>query len=270
MRLFIRSAFFLSLLISLFSTALFSTRAQAQPQVDTTHWNDEELYTEETSSAPYFAIAGGVLGGMFMPNLDAFNKQIAQPFVRTDIDNQVFMIGGQGFVALPWIKGVRVGGMGYGGQSKQCCVDTVLFGLNYSRRLEYNVGFGGITLDYVLPLDWKTFHIVPGIVLGLGSVDIYAQQAFKRDSFSIQADFDVPNLNMAHTYHSSFFLYNPQLQFEYNPLPYMMVRAFVGYQGTAMGDWEVDNGVPIKDQKNLNDINGSGLSFGLGVFFGLF
>lgn len=234
-------------------------------------WNDSELYEDEASEPPvYFAVGGGPMVGLFMPNLDAFNKNIAQPFVGKDISNSVIMVGGQGFISFPWVQNLRLGGIGYGGRTEQCCIDTVVDGQSVSRTLEYNIGYGGLSIDYVLPLNLGKFYIVPGVTFGLGSVEIFAQQATQRNSFNIRNEFDQASKNITHNYHSTFFLYMPQLQFEYTFSGFMMLRAAIGYQGTAMGDWEVDRGVEITDASGLNDINGNGLIANFGVFFGLF
>jgi hypothetical protein len=244
----------------------------AQIEEDTTHWNDEELYEDDAVEAPtYFAVAGGPMVGLFMPNLDAFNKNIARPFVGQDVSNSVIMVGGQGFISVPWIKNLRVGGLGYGGRTEQCCFDTVVDGTSVSRTLEYNIGYGGVSIDYVLPLNIKSFWIVPSLTLGLGSVELFAQQAVQRSRFDIEAEFGpTQSKNITHTYHSNFFLYMPQIQFEYSPIGVMMIRLSAGYQGTAMGKWEVDRGVGLGTTTGLDDINGNGLIFNLGVFFGLF
>lgn len=256
-------AFFLVLGLTVTGTAF------AQIEQDTTHWNDEELYNEEPSSPAFFSVGGGVLGGLFMPNLDDFNKYFAQPFAHQNIDNKVWMLGGQGFVTIPWVKNLRVGGMGMSGASNCGCGEDTIQGSVVGRFLEYEVGYGAITIDYVLPLRTGHFHIVPGIALGMGSVNVYARQAQTRD-FDVASDFNVPTLNTTHTYTSSFFLYMPQLQFEYSPMGYLMLRLSAGYQGTSMGAWTVDRGVALSNTANLANVNGSGLIVNAGVFFGLF
>jgi hypothetical protein len=260
-------------LLLLLALAIAPSAAFAQIEEDTTTWNDSELYEDEAvEAAPYFAVGGGPMVGLFMPNLDAFNKNIAQPFVGQDISNSVLMVGGQGFISVPWVKNLRVGGMGYGGRTEQCCVETsVDSGLRtVSRTLEYNVGYGAVTIDYVLPLNLGKFNIVPGIAIGVGSVEVYAQQAAQRNEFDIRKEFDFLSSNITHNYHSTFFLYMPQIQFEYSFGGFMMTRLSVGYQGTAMGEWEVDRGVGITNSGQLDDINGSGLIANVGFFFGLF
>jgi hypothetical protein len=244
-------------------------KALAQIEQDTTHWNDEDLYKEEPSSPAFFSVGGGVLGGLLMPNLDDFNKYFAQPFAHSNLDNKVWMIGGQGFVTLPWVKNLRVGGLGMSGTSDCGCGEDTVNGAAVGRFLEYEVGYGALTIDYVLPLRTGRFHIVPGVALGLGSVNVYARQAQSRD-FDIGADFNSATVNTTHTYTSSFFLYMPQIQFEYSPMGYLMFRVGAGYQGTSMGDWKVDRDVKLTNTTNLANVNGSGLIIHAGVFFGLF
>src|ERR1035437_10848313 len=93
------------LFTGLFLTLLAPRWAMAQIQKDTTHWNDEELYQDEDKNAPsFFSVGGGILGAYFIPDLSSFNTNIAQPFVGKDYRNEVWMIGGQGFVTIPWVK----------------------------------------------------------------------------------------------------------------------------------------------------------------------
>ena len=226
---------------------------------------------EDKGSPSFFSVGGGVIGGYFMPNLTDFNANIAQPFVGQNIAEHVMMIGGQGFVTVPWVKNLRVGGMGMSGASDCGCLDTTVNSGSQSvgRFLDYEVGYGALTIDYVLPLRTGHFHIVPGIALGYGAVNIYARQAANRINFDLN-EFNGNSAYTTHTYTSHFFLYMPQLQFEFAPLGYLMLRLSAGYQGTSMGTWTVDRDVSLGNTAALNNINGSGFVASLGLFFGLF
>jgi hypothetical protein len=250
--------------------SFFASQIKAQTK-DTTHWNDEELYVEEAIKPSYFAVGGGVLGGVFLPNFTDLNKNVAQPFVGQDLPTSVFMLGGQGFITLPWIKNFRVGGMGYGGTTTCDCQNVNVAGSLKNRMLTYSVGYGALTMDYVLPLGLKHFSIVPGLALGFGSVKLNVQQAENRASaFDITDEFGSASTNITHTYHNGFFLYMPQLQFEYSIKGFSMIRATIAYQGTSMRTWMVDNGVSLGTTDKLATTNGSGLVASVGVFFGLF
>src|SRR5579884_347481 len=170
----------ISAAIVLIALAMMPRHAIAQIQQDTTHWNDEELYQEEDKGAPaFFSVGGGVLGAFFKPDLSAFNSNLGIPFVGKNYREQVWMIGGQGFVTLPWVKNLRLGGMGYSGTSADCgCIDTTVNGGadTVNRYMTYEVGYAAITIDYVLPLRMGHFHIVPGVALGYGAVNLYLRQ----------------------------------------------------------------------------------------------
>jgi hypothetical protein len=274
--------FFILALVSFLSVT--AQRGVAQITRDTTHWNDEELYTEEDKSSPaFFSVGGGFMAGYFHPDFTTFNKNFVQPFFAgsspkvADYREQVWMFGGGGFVTIPWIKNVRVGGMGFSGTSSDCgCADVqdkADTNTSLNRYLTYSVGYGALTIDYVLPFRMGHFHIVPGVALGYGGVDIYARQAQNRASFDVTeftTEFDDANPYRTHTYTSHFFLYEPQIQFEYSPVGYMMFRLSAGYQGTSMGDWTVDKGLSLGNTTLFDGVNGNGLVASLGVFVGLF
>ncbi|MFI5263051.1 MAG: hypothetical protein ACHQM6_00890 [Candidatus Kapaibacterium sp.] len=263
-----------SLLFALLALSLAGT-AFAQPNIsrDTTHYNDEELYEGDGvgSAAGYSWIGGGLIVGMHLPSLTDFNANIAQKFIHQDLKGQAIMIGGQGFLPLPWVKNLRIGGIGMSGNSNVCCVpDTTTLGQPVMRSLTYHVGYGALTVDYSF-LNTSRFHILGGLELGLGAIDIIAQQAANRNTFDISSEFDSPSTNITHTYHSGFFIVKPQVEFEYAPLRWLMVRLAAGYQVTSMGTWTVDDKVSFtKDAGALTKVNGNGPVFHFGVFLGFF
>src|SRR5439155_12756408 len=114
---------------------------------------------------------------------------------------------GQGFVTIPWVKNLRIGGLGYSGSSADCgCIDTSVNGSSVNRYLTYEVGYAALTVDYVLPLRTGRFHIVPGVALGYGAVNIFARQAATRLNFDL-GEFNGSSLYTTHTYTAPFFLY---------------------------------------------------------------
>ena len=244
--------------------------AQDSIAIDTTQYLDSELYEDE-SGVSYGWLGGGFYLGYFMPDLADFNKNIAQPFVGQNLDERVLMFGGRGFMPFPYLKNLRVGGLGYGGTSERCCVDTTAStGQDVTRSLKYSVGYGALTIDYALPIVVNRMFFLAGVELGLGGVDIEAKQAAKRNSFDIRSEFDSPTTNITHTYSAGFFIVKPQLQIEWAPTNFLMFHLAGGYQVTSMGDWKVDGDVDLGNTDQLKNINGSGLVFNLGVNLGFF
>ncbi|MEI8134437.1 MAG: hypothetical protein WCH46_05070 [bacterium] len=274
MNRYIRSLFYVATLF------FVTTVSKAQPNIakDTTHYNDEELYTDDLAVTPQYSwIGGGLIIGLHLPSLTDFNKLIAQPFIHQDLKSQSLFIGGQGFLPFPFLKNLRIGGVGMSGSSSVCCVpDTIttgpFAGQVTMRSLTYKVGYGGLSFDYSI-LNKERFHLLVGSEFGLGSVEITAQQAVDRNTFNIASEFDYQSfgaLNLTHTYHANMFLIKPQVEFEYAPLKWMMLRLAAGYQITAMASWKVDDGVLIKDSGALANVNGNGAFFHLGIFVGFF
>ena len=238
--------------------------------VDTTDYLDSELYEEE-ASVSYGWLGGGFYIGYFIPDLTDFNKNIAQPFVGQNLDEQVLLFGGRGFMPFPYVRNLRIGGLGYGGTTERCCVDTTAStGQDVTRSLKYSIGYGALTIDYALPIAVRRMFFLFGVELGLGGIDIEAKQAAKRLAFDIQTEFDNPTTNITHTYSAGFFLVKPQLQIEYAPTNFLMLQLAAGYQITPMGIWKVDGDVDLGNTDKLSNINGSGLVFNFGVNIGFF
>ena len=155
------------------------------------------------------------------------------------------------------------------GNSNVCCVpDTTALGQPVMRSLTYHVGYGALTLDYSI-LNTNKFHILGGVELGLGALNVIMQQAYSRP-FTVSGEFDQPSDNISHTYHSAFFIVKPQVEFEYAPLRWLMLRLAAGYQITSMGTWTADDAVGLSDVGALSKVNGNGAIFHLGVFVGFF
>jgi len=244
----------------------------AQPNItkDTSHYNDEELYNEDLASTPQYSwIGGGLILGMHLPSLTDFNTNIAQPFIQQNLKSQALYVGGQFFLPLPWVKNLRIGGIGMSGSSYICCVPyTTTDGQPTMRSLTYHIGYGALTLDYSF-VNSDRFHILAGTEIGLGDVEVIMQQAYSRP-FTVSGEFDQPSNNITHTNHASMVLIKPQVEFEYAPLKWMMLRLAAGYQITAMGTWQVDDAVPFTDAGALTKVNGNGAFFHFGVFVGFF
>jgi len=243
--------------------------AQPDIAVDTTNYLDSELYEEE-ASVTYSWLGGGFYIGYLMPDLTDFNKNISQPFVGKDVDERVLLFGGRGFMPFPFVRNLRVGGLGYGGVTERCCVDDTASQQPVTRSLKYSIGYGALTIDYALPIAVRRMFFLLGVELGLGGIDIEAKQAAKRVEFDIRSEFDNPSTNITHTYSSGFFLLKPQLQIEWAPSNFLMLQLAAGYQTTFMGDWKVDGDVELGNTDALSNINGSGPVVNFGVNIGFF
>ena len=111
----------------------------------------------------------GYVPAWYIPNLSPVNnemKNIGMPELST---SGFYSSGIAGFIYIGFVKNLRVGGMGFGGSlsSKQN-----VNGVN--REVIYNLGGGGLTVEYTLPFV-KNFGVSVGATIGSGSLqlDIY-------------------------------------------------------------------------------------------------
>lgn len=182
-------------------------------------------------------------------------------------DQPMVLFGGQGYGYIMFIQNLRIGGIGAGGSQSSSVIGIDRF----RRDADIDIGFGGVTVEYSIPIT-ERLDIVPGIMLGGGGIDL----KLRRDRYGIK---DWNNLinevgsgdnaeNFRRTFEGSFFIYQPTLNFEYAVLRWIGFRIGVSYVGMIAPAWKLDEafdvvGVPDK-------LNGSGLTINAGVFLGTF
>lgn len=222
------------------------------------------------TQAPYFAAAGGYLATAFFPSFDEINSIAFGPASRfkfgEELKSPVFVQGGEGFVAFPYIKNSRIGFFGIAG-GKTVERDTAINGTNTKRTLDYHVSFTGVSLDYAIMLG-KKFTIVPNARVGFGSMILQAYQgAGDRtwEEFSDKAD----NVNYLNRLEGDYWFVNPGVHFEFAATPFFMLRASGGYTLSFMPD-EWDYNYVSKVNNVPEGIKANGASAQIGLFLGLF
>jgi hypothetical protein len=171
-----------------------------------------------------------------------------------------------------FIPNLRVGGLGMSGSLKSTSLDA--FGLR--RDAELTVGFGGVTIEYVVPVV-ERLDVSVGVMLGGGGVDIRLQQDlggnkrwsqewidFSTGSYRTGSQVD----NIQRELSGAFYVWVPSVTVEYAILGWLGVRAGVSYVGMSDPSWTIDGsdallGVP-------DDVKGNGVMINAGVFVGAF
>lgn len=182
-------------------------------------------------------------------------------------NNGVLLWGGGGSAYIMLIPNLRVGGVGMSGSISSTSVDA--FGVRRDAQLK--VGFGGVTIEYVIPFD-ERLDIAAGAMLGGGGIDLI----LRRDVGGInlwgaeQQIFEngAPVINSMRTLSGSYFVWIPSLYIEYSVLGWLGVRAGVSYVGMSAPSWTVDTnyellGVP-------DNVSGKGFMVNAGLLVGTF
>lgn len=163
---------------------------------------------------------------------------------------------GMGNVGNGWF----IGGGGYGYEKIQkISVD------GGTRRYEYKVGFGGMTVNKKIAL-LKNVVLDLGLLVGGGNASLELRQ--REGDYSWDVDFDNDPSYYSLKYRKRFFAYRPSAGVLVRVLPWMGVHGSVGYLGSYSfnDDWNDDYfGYTVKgDSPKVLD----GLSYSLGVWFG--
>lgn len=251
-----------------FILALTVTLGNIQAQddkLDKLSFEESPLLDEKQ---PYFAVGGGFLGTFLFTNFDELNVS-ATAFGVGEFKAPVFLTGAQGFTAIGVIPNLRVGILSVGGKAtlQKDTTDNLPFpvgGVVLKKTMEYSTSLTGLTIDYAIQ-PFKHFAIIPGAMLGFGTVAVERSQTTTERKFTDP----IPSTNnYFHRLDASTIVLQPNLNIEYAITQFSMIRVNAGYMMSFMGDWKADRqtvvtGVPDK-------INASGLTLQFGVFVGLF
>lgn len=211
--------------------------------------------------------AGGFTSHFLFWNVSDINSSFNGDNVPKIQDKPLILFGGQGYGYIMFIENLRIGGMGAGGG-----VTSSIVIQNTRYDLETKVSFGGVTVDYVLPLS-ERLDIVAGGFVGWGGMDI----KMRRDNWGVKKWDELVNVwssgsissnNLSYSLTGSFFIYQPAVNLEYAILRWLGVRLGVSYLGMTSPNWQLDEkfdvvGVPDK-------LKGNGLMINGGVFLGTF
>lgn len=253
-----KKVFNMIVLISVCSTFLFSQEEQQQ---------EEEILPPKRSVAAKIGGAGGFTSSLLFIDVGPINEVLRGANAAEIGRNAMLLYGGQGYGYIMLVKNLRVGGMGMSGTVKT----KSLVG-STRRDVEITVGYGGVTVDYVIPIVSR-LDISIGTLLGGGGMDI----KMTRDKgnpkewdnlWNEYGENDYPVYEYSRTLSGSFFIYTPSVNLEFAILRWLGIRAGVSYHGMAGGSWKLDDkhdvyGVP-------SSINAKGWMINGGVFLGTF
>jgi len=222
-----------------------------------------------------FGGGGGFTPGWIFPKFDELNTRLSQLGIPKFSNSGLFTTGGAGFIYIGVIKGLRVGGMGFGGsKSESSIVNTGPIGppvglISEKREVDYSIGGGGLTIEYTLPFV-REFGISVGGIIGGGSVNI--------NIYKNSGDISWNNLwTQANAYGSTdyarqlkntYWFFTPTLNIDVPVYRFVVFRVGGGYQVTFANSWKIDNGRNLLNVPS--GLNGNSFYLEAGVFLGFF
>ncbi|MBU2494422.1 MAG: hypothetical protein KJ571_17500 [Bacteroidetes bacterium] len=210
-----------------------------------------------------FAVAGGVNSLYLFPDMSEINKQISNFGVGEFSENGNFTFGGSGFVYIKILDDVRIGGIGFGGSTKN---EAVVNGFN--REAKYSLGGGAFTIEYSIPMVRKIALSV-GAMIGAGSIDLELYQ--NKGTFTWDGVFnDLGNStdNYSRKIKNKFILISPTINLDVPFNRFLAVRVGAGYLLTLGNEWQIENELELKNVPK--SINADSFYIQAGLYFGLF
>ena len=224
---------------------------------------------EDVGWVARFGAAGGISPTFIFPNLDALNKEVKN-FGLPELNNNLFLFGGGGYVYLMFIENLRIGGIGFGG-SQSTNGNLIIAGSNVQREVAYDFGFGGLTLEYTLPFI-KGVAVSLGGIIGGGSqvISIYENKGIYTWDNSWPRSGNSFNAGVSSELKNNFFSISPTLNLDLPLSRFAAVRVGAGYFVNFSNDWKINNdqniiGVP-KDLTSNHFFIQTGIYFGFIAF----
>jgi len=231
----------------------------------------EEIIPPKRTRAAKFGFYGGVTPGWLFVDVGPLNAFLTAANGAPLKDNGIFLFGGGGAAYVGIISNFRVGGLGMGGGISSTSVD----GLGVRRDADMNVGFGGVTLEYVLPVVPR-LDVAFGAMIGWGGVDLTLRQdaggnltwddewvSFGSGNYGLNQV-----RNIKRTLSGSFFVWLPSVNVEFAVVGWLGVRIGAGYLGMSAPSWTVDDKYDLSGTPG--NINGKGFMLNGGIFVGTF
>jgi len=202
----------------------------------------------------------GYVPAWYIPNLDPVNmelKAIGMPELTT---SGFYSSGGAGFIYLGFIKFLRIGGMGYGGAATSS---------QNNREVVYNLGGGGITIEYTLPIV-KDIALSVGAIIGAGTLKI--QMYRNSGSFTWQETWEEfasdASSSFSRTLENSYWMLTPTVNLDFPLNRFILLRLGAGYQLAFNDEWTGDNEQELKNVPS--DLNANTFFIQSGLFIGFF
>jgi len=236
--------------------------------------SQDELIPPKRSRAAKIGFFGGLTPGWLFVDVNPLNEYLVAANGAPLKDDGVFLFGGGGTVYVGVISNFRVGGIGMGGSISSRSVDAT----GVRRDADFNVGFGGVTFEYVIPIV-ERLDIALGTMIGWGGIDLtlredtggnltWAEEWGNFGSGDYSDPFTGQITNITRKLSGSFFAWVPSLNVEYAILGWLGARLGASYVGMSAPSWTVDDEYDLLGTPS--DIHGKGFMINAGLFVGTF
>ena len=214
-----------------------------------------------------FTFAGGPTIGYYASSVTDLNSELVKAGFPQISKKGFLTIGGSGYVDIPMVPGLRIGGFGFGFSETQTST-TNLTAVIFNWSVKYSYSGGGITVEYVKFLGEK-FDFTVGGALGIGSLNIdlykHSPSGYWNSGNSL---WDTTNNSKQLHYSSQTYSFEPRIGIGVQVNNFLNFKLNAGYTFAIQNTWKVDDVLEV--QNVPSGIKAQGLNIGLCMNIGLF
>jgi len=214
-----------------------------------------------------FTFAGGPMLGYYSSSVSDLNTELLKAGFPEISKNGFLTIGGGGYIDLPMVKGLRIGGYGFGFSETQNFT-TPLTNVYTNKSVKYSYSGGGITIEYAKTLGEK-FDFTIGGAIGIGSlkIDLYKHSPDYTWSGNSSLWDTLKSSNSLH-YSSQTYTFEPRIGIGYQITNFLNFKLNAGYTFAIQNTWKVDDVLEVKNVPS--GIKAQGFNINLGMNVGIF
>jgi hypothetical protein len=223
------------------------------------------LYTNSNAQLfNKFSIAAGPVFGWNVPSFTDLNNELKKAGMDEFPKSGVFATGGGGFIDIPVIKGLRLGGYGYGYSTSK----TTTFSSN-SKVADFSYSAGLLSIEYSRKLG-KRFDWTVGGMIGIGSTNVKLSNfsnSLKEWNINNYLS-DTSSSGSTASIKSTSYSFIPQAGIGFQATKFLYFKLNAGYLFTVNSKWKLDDIIELNNFPT--GIKSDGLMFNLGIYLGLF
>jgi len=211
-----------------------------------------------------FSIAAGPVVGWNIPSFTDLNTELSKAGMEGFGSEGVFATGGGGFIDIPVVKGLRLGGYGYGFSASK----TTEY-VNTSRIAEFSYSGGFVSVEYSRKMG-KSFDWTIGGMAGIGSSNLKLvnfSNVLKQWNINNFIGDTAVNGNIV-SLKSTSFSFVPQAGIGFQAAKFLYFKLNAGYLFTVNSKWKMEDVIEVNNFPS--GIKADGFMVNLGLYIGLF
>jgi hypothetical protein len=215
-----------------------------------------------------FTFAGGPTIGYYASSVEDLNTELVKAGFPEISKKGFLTIGGGGYVDIPMVPGLRIGGYGFGFSETQIFNNNLANIVGLEKSVKYSFSGGGITVEFARMLGSK-FDFTVGGALGIGSLNINLYKHTPEHTWNSNSLlWDTTQVFNSLHYTSQTYTFEPRVGIGFQVNNFINLKLNAGYAFTIQNTWKLDDVLEVKNVPS--GIKAQGFNMSLCLNIGLF